>query len=298
MAHSRGMRGHLRYVVLRRLCLAVVWPVAAFATTGAARLSTAPAGEPRAPISCHSRLSYSGNADSSAFAMLHTADGFLLPAFIAPSPDTLWLLFDSGAGRTLLSREAADRLRLHATAQGTIHGVGSGAVAVSIVPAVTLALPGIRLDSVDLRLTPKSELSSRGNPSIDGIIGYDLLCTSVVTVDFGSGHVTVLSPRNYHAAPSADVLPLLDTQRVAVRPRDDQGARPGGGRRRFPHRYRLVGLCQPSDHPAVVGAAPENAHWRGRIRTIAGGRHWRRRMVPAWPHDDRADAQRLLRGDA
>ena len=141
--------------------------------------------------------------------MLHTADGFLLPAFIAPSPDTLWLLFDSGAGRTLLSREAADRLGLHATAQGTIHGVGSGAVPVSIVPAVTLALPGIRLDSVDLRLTPKSELSSGGSPGIDGIIGYDLLCTSVVTVDFGSGHVTVLSPRHYHAAPSADVRPLL-----------------------------------------------------------------------------------------
>src|SRR5207249_10720972 len=102
--------------------------------------------------SCRTDVRVEGTGPSSAFAVTETADGLLIPVQVAGRPDTLWLLFDSGAGHTVLDRNVARRLDLRATSQGTISGVGTGATAVDIVSRVALSLPGVRIEHVDLAL--------------------------------------------------------------------------------------------------------------------------------------------------
>ncbi len=140
--------------------------------------------------------------------MARTADGLLIPAHVAGHPDTLWLLFDSGAGRTVLDRDAARRLALQPTSKGTISGVGTGATAVDIVTDVTISMPGVRIDHVDLRLASIPGPAQSAEPHTHGIIGYDLLCGSVVTLDYQARRLTVTTPTEFRPPLHGDVLPL------------------------------------------------------------------------------------------
>ena len=147
-------------------------------------------------------------SSSSSFAVARTADGLLIPAHVAGHPDTLWLLFDTGAGRTVLDRDVARRLGLRATAKGTITGVGTGATVVDIVPRVGLSLPGVRIDNVELRLASIPGSAANSGPHTDGIIGYDLLCGSIVTLDYRDRRLTVTTPTAFGSLPAGDTLPL------------------------------------------------------------------------------------------
>jgi hypothetical protein len=79
---------------------------------------------------------------------------------------------------------------------------------VDIVANVTLSMPGVRLEHVDLRLASIPRPASTAGSHPDGIIGYDLLCGSVVTLDYQARHLTVTAPAAFRAAPQGDVLPL------------------------------------------------------------------------------------------
>src|SRR5690348_11468688 len=83
----------------------------------------------RAPA-CGTTVLVEGPRPSVNFPIMRTADGLLMPARVAGHPDTLWLLFDSGAGHTVLDRDVARRLGLRPTSKGTIGGVGTGVTAV------------------------------------------------------------------------------------------------------------------------------------------------------------------------
>src|SRR4051794_29639390 len=93
--------------------------------------------------------------------------------------ENLRFIFDTGAGRTVLTRASADRLGLHATEKGSIGGVGTGRVEVDVVKNVLLQLGDVSLDGVDLNLI--DDIGQ--DKETVGIIGYDLLCASVVTID-------------------------------------------------------------------------------------------------------------------
>ena len=158
--------------------------------------------------SCRTDVRVEGTGPSSEFAVTETADGLLIPVQVAGRPDTLWLLFDSGAGHTVLDRNVARRLDLRATSQGTISGVGTGATAVDIVSRVALSLPGVRIEHVDLRLAAIPGPTHSRRPYTDGIIGYDLLCRAVVTIDYRRRRITVTTPTGFRPPLRADVLPL------------------------------------------------------------------------------------------
>ncbi len=154
------------------------------------------------------RAAGAAGAGSSSFSVARTAEGILVPAQVAGHPDTLWLLFDTGAGRTLLERDVARRLGLRATSQGTISGVGKGTTAVDIVPNVAVSLPGVTIANVELRLASIPGSDGGPRPHAAGILGYDLLCGSVVTVDYDARRLTVSAPTASRSPTDADVLPL------------------------------------------------------------------------------------------
>lgn len=161
-----------------------------------------------APVPCRTEVRMAGASPSSAFDALQTPDGLVIPAQLTGRPDTLWLLFDSGAGRTVLDRDVAKRFNLHVTAKGTISGVGVGATVVDIVPNIALSLPGVRIAHVDLRLASIPLESQPGQRHVDGIIGYDLLCRAVVTIDYERRRLTVTMPAAFQTPPRGDVLAL------------------------------------------------------------------------------------------
>jgi Aspartyl protease len=164
-------------------------------------------------VSCSTDVRVQSPAAASEFAVVTSASGLLVPGHLAGYPDTLWLILDSGAGRTVLDRGVAARLNLRPTSKGTITGVGKGTSAVDIVPNVTLELPGVTVAHVALRLASMPGSPQIAEPLIAGIIGYDLLCGSVVTIDYQRRRVAVTAPAAFHAPLEADVLPLAIRRR-------------------------------------------------------------------------------------
>jgi len=185
-----------------------IWLLLSISAISGRAITWSPALLTHEPVSCSTMVLVEGTGSSARFAMARTADGLLIPAHLAGHPDTLWLLFDSGAGRTVLDRDVARRLALQPTSKGTISGVGTGATAVDIVADVTIFMPGLRIDHIDLRLASIPGPAESAEPRTDGIIGYDLLCGSVVTLDYQTRHLTVSTPREFRPPLHGDVLPL------------------------------------------------------------------------------------------
>ena len=119
------------------------------------------------------------------------------------TPDELRFLFDTGAGRTVIDRGIAARLGLRPTEKSSIGGVGAGCVPVDVVKGASLLLGAMRLDGVDLYVTDVHEAEG-----VAGIIGYDLLCASVVTLDYQEPSITATAPTAFRYQGGGEVLPL------------------------------------------------------------------------------------------
>ncbi len=159
-------------------------------------------------VACSTDVRVERAGAASEIALRQSANGLLVPARLGDGPDTLWLILDSGASRTLLDRRIAARLNLHPTSRGTISGVGTGTTPVDIVPNATVELPGVTVAHVDLRLAALPGPLQTDEPRVAGIIGYDLLCGSVVTIDYRRHRLTVTAPAAFHPPVEADILPL------------------------------------------------------------------------------------------
>src|SRR5205807_9220728 len=59
---------------------------------------------------------------------------------------------------------------------------------------ISLSVPSVKIEHVDLRLASIPGEGTNARRRTDGIIGYDLLCGSVVTVDYHARRLTVTTP--------------------------------------------------------------------------------------------------------
>ena len=123
--------------------------------------------------------------------------------------DPLWFVLDSGAAHTLLDAKVAERLGIRATEQSTIGGAGSGRVPVAIAKNDTLSIDGLSISGLDFNLLDLSMLTDTWGRPLDGIIGYDLFCDSIVTIDYAAQRLTIQPASALIAIPrGASVLPL------------------------------------------------------------------------------------------
>jgi hypothetical protein len=167
----------------------------------------------RADESCASSVHFATGATSVGLpGITRNEKNHVFVSVRVPGNDKeLRFVFDSGAGRAVMDRRVAARLGLKATEKSSLGGVGVGRVDVDVVKNASLQLADVRLDGVDLNLV--DDLHEDAGTA--GIIGYDLLCTSVVTLDYKKPSVIVTAPSAYQYHGNGDVLPLRFKRRWA-----------------------------------------------------------------------------------
>ena len=154
---------------------------------------------------CLAKIFFANDATSARLPGIAVEDHQAVVSLrINENKEDLRFVFDTGAGRTVLSRTVAQRLGLQATAKGSLGGVGTGRVDVDVVKNTTIQLGNVRLEGVDLNLVD----DVHGDKATVGIIGYDLLCGSIVLLDYKQPSITVTAPSAFHYHGNGDVLPL------------------------------------------------------------------------------------------
>ncbi len=158
----------------------------------------------RAAEPCIAKVQFnSGQTSVRLPGVTRTENHVFVSVRINGNNEELRFLFDTGAGRTVLDKRIASRLGLHADAKSSISGVGAGRVDVDLVKNASLQLGEVRLDGVDLNIV--DDVHETGAV---GIIGYDLLCSTVVTIDYREPSIAVTAPSAFQYHGNGDVLPL------------------------------------------------------------------------------------------
>jgi hypothetical protein len=155
--------------------------------------------------SCSTKIFFAKGATSTPLPGVKVKDHQVFVSVrINGNNEDLPFIFDTGAGRTMLDRAVAGRLGLRASAKSSLGGVGTGRVDVDVVKSVSLQLGDVRLEGVDLNLVN----DVHGDREAVGIIGYDLLCRSVVTLDYKQPGIIVTAASAFQYQGDGDVLAL------------------------------------------------------------------------------------------
>jgi hypothetical protein len=118
-----------------------------------------------------------------------TGGVILLQGRVAPFPDTLNFILDTGSGGISLDSMTVDYLGLKKVpSDRTIRGI-AGLRNVSFVYGRTLHLPGLQIDSLDFHVNDYSILTSVYGEQIDGIIGYSVLSRYILKINYDSSFV-------------------------------------------------------------------------------------------------------------
>lgn len=111
-------------------------------------------------------------------------------------------VIDTGAERTVLSRQLADRLQLRDVARVTIHGVANTEQVRAVrVPNVTVGSSNLALE--------QAPLFEARNIGAAGLLGVDVLAQQRVLIDFKAGRMSV--------SPSSDPIERSSGKTIVVR---------------------------------------------------------------------------------
>ena len=161
---------------------------------------TAAADEP-----CPTKISFANGETSVQLpGVVRRGNQIFFSARINGKSEELRFVFDTGAGRAVIDRAVATRLGLQPSEKSSFAGVGTGRTAVDVVKNVSLQIGSVRLNGVDLNIV--ADLHEGEGTA--GIIGYALLCSSVVTLDYQQPSITVTAPASFQYHGGGDVLPL------------------------------------------------------------------------------------------
>ena len=111
-------------------------------------------------------------------------------------------VIDTGAERTVLSRQLADRLHLREAARMTIHGVANSTEVRAVhVPSIAIGSSNVAIE--------QSPLFEARNIGAAGLLGVDALSKQRILIDFKAGKMSV--------SPSSDPVERTEGQTIVVR---------------------------------------------------------------------------------
>ncbi|HEX9160099.1 MAG TPA: retropepsin-like aspartic protease [Thermoanaerobaculia bacterium] len=164
----------------------------------AAALLIATTMSAREDVRCRTRVMFPPSQLTVTVPFERSHNGVFFKARVNKNPEPLWFGLDSGAARTLISEEAAKRLLLHGTESAKIRGVGAGVVPVKVAKDVSIFIDAVKIEGVEIRIANLAPLKPAWGRTIDGVIGYDLLCRAVVTIDYEKRTMTMTQPAVFH----------------------------------------------------------------------------------------------------
>lgn len=146
-----------------------------------------------------------GNGSAAENIPMTLHEGHIFLKVKVNGADTLDFLLDSGAGRTLLSTQAAERLGLELGSETESIGVG-GAQKINQVALQSLELPGLTLVDQEIFAMDFSAFTPHLGRSIDGILGYDFFVRFVVKLDYAQALMSVYEAEGFEYAGSGEVI--------------------------------------------------------------------------------------------
>lgn len=129
----------------------------------------------------------------------------------------LSFIFDTGAEATIINSDRLPSLGLKAT--GTIEGRGNGeqSVDVGLVNDARIEFPQLTLASRPVAAVSLSGLEPYEGRSIDGILGYDVISSFAVEIDYAAKQLTLIDPAKFTPPAGSKGVPLVfvgDTPQV------------------------------------------------------------------------------------
>lgn len=124
-----------------------------------------------------------GRALPSVFSRQH----IFLRATVGGAPALL--LFDSGASATILSPRLVRRLGLSYRGRYMAFGIGEPVTGASVYEGTEIRIGPVQLRPLTVLSWADAAFPAAGGSVPDGVIGYDLLAASVVTIDVVNGRV-------------------------------------------------------------------------------------------------------------
>ncbi len=158
-----------------------------------------------------------------------TGGVILLKGQVAPFPDTLNFIFDTGSGGISLDSVTVEMFGLVGTPSNrTIRGI-AGIKNVSFLYDRTLRLPGLTVDSLDFHINDYYILEAVYGIKIDGIMGYSVLNRYIIKIDYDTYTIEFWS-RGAMKYPRGGFMlkPLINTipvQSLLVRDQKEVNAR-------------------------------------------------------------------------
>ena len=117
---------------------------------------------------------------------------------------------DSGASGILLDRSVAEALKIPLYGKLTQVTAGAYSASRAIVPLITIG--SVTMQNVAIETAPFHWYASDGTP-IAGLMGYDLIASCVIHVDYLNGTVEAIDPGSFTPPAGALALPIrLDDQ--------------------------------------------------------------------------------------
>lgn len=143
-------------------------------------------------VRCRSRLTFDPAQLNVTVPFERASNGVFVRARVNKNPEPLWFVLDSGSARTLISESAAKRLLLNPTNSKDAF----------------ITLGTVKIEGADLRITKLAPLTKAWGRQVDGVLGYDLLCRSVVTIDYDKPQITLTHPAVFHYSGTGERLRL------------------------------------------------------------------------------------------
>jgi len=125
--------------------------------------------------------------------------GHLLVKPLIDGRDLGWFIFDSGAGNSTLSPEAADALGLPAIAETQVMSI-VGVAPAQVRRARTLTLGPLTIEKpvfVDFDLGP---FEAALGEKVAGVIGFDVMCRAIVELEIANDRLALHDPARFDTA--------------------------------------------------------------------------------------------------
>lgn len=152
------------------------------------------------------KASFAGNAQAVDFELFR-GNRIFIPASVNGTKTDI--MFDSGAGVTVVDSAFADKIGLKGGRETSVQGTG-GSIQSRIVSGVTLQVGSLRLTDLNVFVMDMSPVARAIGHEVPVVLGRDALKAAVVSFDFPKRRISFAPSQGFKAPPGSVRLQVSD----------------------------------------------------------------------------------------